>query len=149
MIAQCGSTSRFSRYRENIERSARRVRLHRSASYHPASTATTGQESTVTVVIMIRTAAQCSKNATIAARYGVTTCCPLIKPHAKLLQQLPRTCTHWAATRLLSSAAAFQKRQTPRTIYHDPFFRPRGLRVQNSSLRSPSPRRPYSHPIVV
>ena len=40
---------------------ARRVRLGSSAAYHPASTATTGQESTVMLVMMIHTAAQCSK----------------------------------------------------------------------------------------
>ena len=43
------------------EQCARRVRLRSSAAYHPASTATTGQESTVTLVMMIHTAAQCSK----------------------------------------------------------------------------------------
>ena len=37
------------------------MRLRSSAAYHPASTATTGQESTVMLVIMIHTAAQCSK----------------------------------------------------------------------------------------
>ena len=40
---------------------ASRVRLRSSAAYHPASTATTVQESTVTLVMMIHTAAQCSK----------------------------------------------------------------------------------------
>ena len=43
------------------EQCARRVRLRSSAAYHPASTATTGQESTVTLVMMVYTAAQCSK----------------------------------------------------------------------------------------
>ena len=43
------------------EQCARRVRLRSSAAYHPASTATTSQESTVTLVMMIHTAAQCSK----------------------------------------------------------------------------------------
>ena len=43
------------------EQCARRVRLRSSAAYHPASTATTGRESTVMLVMMIHTAAQCSK----------------------------------------------------------------------------------------
>jgi len=43
------------------EQCARRVRLRSSAAYHPASTVTPGQESTVTLVMMIHTAAQCSK----------------------------------------------------------------------------------------
>ena len=43
------------------EQCARRVRLRSRAAYHPASTAATGQESTVTLVMMIHTAAQCSK----------------------------------------------------------------------------------------
>ena len=35
--------------------------MRSSAAYHPASTATTGRESTVMLVMMIHTAAQCSK----------------------------------------------------------------------------------------
>ena len=42
------------------EQCARRVRSCSSAAFHPASTATTGQDRTVTLVMMIHTAAQCS-----------------------------------------------------------------------------------------
>ena len=80
--------------------------MRSSATYYPAGTATTCQESTGTLIVMIHAAAQSSKYTAYAVKCGVNTCCPLIKPHAKLLHQLPWTCTPWVATRLSSAAVA-------------------------------------------
>ena len=105
----CGSTSWFSRYRRNSERTVReKSSVVQQCHISPCkySDNRPGENSNARYDDTYSSTHSAVENATIAARYGVNTCCPLIKPHAELLQQLPRTCTPWAATSLSSAAVA-------------------------------------------
>ena len=72
-----------------------------------SSTATTGQESTVTFVMMIHTTAQCSEEILPSPQGMASTLVGRLSNPAvrSCFSKLPRTCIPWAVTGLLSSAA--------------------------------------------
>ena len=112
------------------EQCARRGRLRSSAAYHPASTATTGQESTETVVMMIQ---QRSAVNILPSPQGTasTLVVRLSKPmrgyfsscHRLARPGLPRDCL----------VLRLQKHQTPRTL-------PSYVKVRTSPRRDLSTR---------
>ena len=88
------------------EQCARRVRLRSSAAYHPASTATTGQESTVTLVMMIHTAAQCSKKYYHRRKVRRQHLLSAYQTPCEATSAAATDLTPWAATRLSCAAVA-------------------------------------------
>ena len=88
------------------EQCARRVRLRSSAAYHPASTATTGQESTVMLVMMIHTAAQCSKKYYHRRKVRRQHLLSAYQTPCEATSAAATDFTPWAATRLSCAAVA-------------------------------------------
>jgi len=77
-----------------------------------SSTATTGQESTVTFVMMIHTTAQCSEEILPSPQGMASTLVGRLSNPAvrSCFSKLPRTCTPWAVTGLSSAAVEYVKR---------------------------------------